>query len=119
MSKNIQNSTLQTLGKIEDPNEFIAAARRIAAEENNLPVADMFPFPEDAREDVIYSFMGIWLAMSADLPIRDREQVVTQIDRMVAALEKIKTLLPEDPDELERELLQCLRQSIAPRLWEI
>ncbi len=119
MNNNIQDGKLKILANIQNPNEFIAACRTMAAEENQMSEGDMFPLTEDSLGDVIYTFVGIWLAMSASLPLENKEQVIAITNNMAEMLKLIQNNLSDNPEQFKSELLHCLKRAMAPRLWDI
>jgi hypothetical protein len=91
----------------------------MSAEDNQATESEMFPLTEDPLGDVIYTFVGVWIAMSINLPIENKEQVIATIENMSEMLNRIKNHMSNDPDQFNRDLLHCLRRAMAPRLWEI
>ena len=114
-----QDDRLELLAKIQEPNEFITVFRAMVAEENQMLESDLFPLTEDSAGDIIYNFLGVWLAMCAPLPIENREQVIATMDNMADMLKQLQKNLPENPEQLKRDLLHCLRRGVAPQLWQI
>ncbi|MDQ3062234.1 MAG: hypothetical protein M3R14_05145 [Acidobacteriota bacterium] len=116
---NAQDSRLELLAKIQDPNEFITIFRAMVAEENQTLESDLFPFTEDTAGEIIYNSLGIWLATCATLPIENREQVITAMDKIASMLKQMQKRLPDNPEQLMHVVLHCLRKGVAPQLWKI
>ncbi len=116
---NAQDGRLELLAKIQDPNEFITVFRAMVAEENQMLESDLFPLTEDSAGDIICNFLGIWLTMCAPLPIKNREHVIAVMDNMADMLKQMQALISENPEQLKRDLLHCLRRGVAPQLWQI
>ena len=92
----------------------------MAAEENQMPEGDLFPPTEELLGDVIYSFVGIWLAMSVILPIKNKEQVIATMDNMAEMIKRMQNHISNsDPEQFKRDLSHCLRKGMTPRIWQI
>lgn len=115
-----QNKRLKELADLHDPSEFIAACRRMIAEENQVSEDVLFPPAEDALDDIMSNFLGIWLTMTVNLPLENKEQVIVSIDNMTETLKQMRETLSKDNFEFsQRDLLHFVKKAIAPRLWEI
>lgn len=111
---NLQNGASKNLADIKDPNEFIAAFRAIVAEENQIPENDLFPLEEDSLQDIILNFFGLWLAMFVTLPVENREEIIAAINKMADTIKQAQNHIPDNPEQLKRFLLHCLRRGVAP-----
>jgi hypothetical protein len=100
----------EQLRKTTDPNEFIRLVRRWAAESSDMSESELFPLPQDSAADVIEGFIGVWLSMCAQLPLRDRAQVVDAIEGLISMLKETQGYWPADANELKRDILRCLRK---------
>lgn len=116
----VQDKRLKELADLQDPNEFIAACRRMAAEENQISEGELFPLTEDALGDVISTFLGIWLTMTINLPVENNQQVIASIENMIEMLKQMREQISkEDWEHFRLTLLRLVKRAMAPRLWEI
>jgi hypothetical protein len=100
----------EQLRKTTDPNEFIRLVRRWTAESNNMSEGELFPLPQDSAADVIEGFIGVWLSMCAQLPLRDKAQVVDAIEGLISMLKEMQGYWPGEATKLNRDILRCLRK---------
>ena len=110
-------SRLARISRLSSPDEFIRMFRSMTAEENQLPEEVIFPLDDDAASDLLYTMLGVWLAMCAEPPLETKEEVVAAIDRMVTLLKEMQGHLPEDREQLKRDVLHCMRRGVTPDYW--
>ena len=103
----------ERLQKIQDPNEYIEAFHAKVAREHGMAEPDLFPLSKDSAGDLIEGFIGVWLAMRAELPIKSREQVIEAIDDMIGMLKEMMEYIPAETAALERDVLRCLRKGVG------
>ena len=117
MNQENSENKLERISQVTSPNEFITMFRSMLAEENHLPENVIFPLDDDAASDVVYTTLGLWLAMCAPTPLETKVEVVASIDRMISLLKELQRHLPEDDGELKRDVLHCLRRAVTPDYW--
>ncbi len=97
------------LSSIKDPNEYIRAYRAMMAEDSGAQVDEILPLDKEPACDIATNFIGLWLAVRADLPIEGREQVIKSVNDLIGILQELQEYLPADRDQLRLDILQCLR----------
>ncbi len=117
-SENRWSAWRDKLMACEDPDDFIKEWRKCTAEYNQMSDADLFPLQFEDTGDLAADFMGMWLAMRADLPVADKAKLSGAIDEMIAMLRWIQQCLPDDETELKREVLRCLKRSTRVSEWQ-
>lgn len=108
---------MERLSQVASPEEFIRMFRSMVAEENNLAEDAIFPLDDEAASDLLYTLLGMWLAMCAPAPLKTRAEVIASIDRMVGLLKELPHHLPEDEGELREAVLHCMRRGVTPQYW--
>lgn len=101
--------------KMEDVNEIIETFRLII--QGNSAVN--FPLEEEAMEDskvdMSLGFITTWILWFSLSPIEGRRQVDDAIDSLISTLQKVKTNLPTEDEQVKKEILHLLkRQLIGP-----
>jgi hypothetical protein len=117
MNQENNEDRLKRISQATSPDEFITMFRSMVAEENYLTEDAIFPLDDDAAADVIYTALGLWLAMCAPTPLETKADVVASIDRMASLLKEMPSHLPEDERELKRDVLHCMRRGVTPDYW--
>ena len=117
MNQEKSENRLERISRVTNLDEFIRMFRSMVAEENHLPEEAIFPLDNDTASDVVYTALGLWLAMCAPVPLETKAAVVASIDRMASLLQELQHLLPEDESELKRDILHCMRRGVAPDYW--
>ena len=107
---NDDSGSLERLSHVSDPAEFIKLFRSMVAEGNQLPEHVIFPLDEDAASDLLYTLLGVWLAMCAPPPLGSKAEVVTAMDRIVTLLKQMQGHFPEDQELLKRDVMHCMRR---------
>jgi len=117
MNQNSQENRLERISRVTSPGEFIRMFRSMIAEENHLPKEAIFPLDDDAASDLLYTLLGMWLAMCAPIHLETKAEVISTIDRMATLLKELQRHLPEDDGELKRDILHCMRRGVTPDYW--
>ena len=114
-SGNVNQERLQKMkhiSSIKDPNEYIRYVREIMSEDAEMVESNLFPLDEDPAGDIIEGFVGVWLAMCAELPITRKEEVVALLDDLINSIQMFQNYLLSDEAKLNVDVLRCLRKGI-------
>src|SRR5262245_39002394 len=94
---------------IHDVNEYISAARSFLEEKNQISI----PVDEDAAMDIASSFIVEWILLVGQPPVDSKERVTQIIESICDTLHRLGSLLPDDPEEVKKELLRLLRGQVS------
>jgi hypothetical protein len=117
MNQENGENRLERISQVTRPSEFVKMFRSMVAEENRLSEDTIFPLDDDAASDVVYTTLGLWLAMCATPPLEAKAEVAASIDRMISLLKELQRHLPEEERELKRDVLHCMRRAVTPDYW--
>ena len=114
---NDASGRLGRLSHVSDPAEFIKLFRSMVADENQLPEHVIFPLDDDAASDLLYTLLGVWLAMCAPPPLESKADLIAAVDRMVTLLKQVQGHFPEDQERFKRDVMHCMRRGVTPDYW--
>ena len=99
---------------IKDVNEFILAARAAWAEKNKVTPGQEL-LDDDAAMDYLSVCVANWIILREQVPIDSKERMSQIFESVINTLRKLQSFLPEDQEELRRDLLHLFRRQYIIR----
>jgi hypothetical protein len=99
---------------IKDVNEFVLAARAAWAEKNKVPAGQEL-LDDDAAMDYLLVCVANWIILREQVPIDSKERMSQIFESVINTLRKLQSFMPEDQEELRRDLLHLLRRQYIIR----